>query len=163
MTNQEALSTKLLERLRKIDFDRRYFDYYRVHADRENSTMRTTRADLEAVLSDTPLNFKYYTKENFFQHKERHPRCELVLNIAFPYSTAEFILHVRTNCGPAGGPYPLLARQVATMRDPDFVASPRSPKLPFSNAIELKEVVQFGLSLFEDAKRAILPCEDWVG
>src|SRR5262245_14471198 len=162
MTNQESPSAKLIELLAGIDFDKRYYAYYEAHKDRENQSMTgATRETFEAALSPTQLNFKHSKKENFFSYEERHVHCTVGLNVAFPYSTVELILFVKTRNGYVGGPFPKLAREVGQLRDPNFAPSPPSPKLPFSSRSELEEAVRFGVSLFEDAKRAILTYDEW--
>src|ERR1051326_3216949 len=157
MKDEEATQKKLLELLMNIDFDKKYFEYYDSHSEREQNKMSGAgNKDYKAALATTPLDFKYSSREKFFSHTEKESSCTFILNEAFRYSTAELIFYVETKQGSVGGPVPKLAREAGQLRDPNFSPSPTSPKLPFSNADELREVVQFGVSLFEDAKRVIL-------
>jgi hypothetical protein len=160
--DRDKLSAKLIELLGDIDFGRSYFEYYRTLQERAaKADYAVGRKELEAILANIDLDFTYCSKENFFQHVERNPRCEIFLNVSFQHSQAEFILYVRTDCGVIGGPYPRLARQVVQASDPNFTPSPPSPKLPFSNEAELREVVQFGLTFFKKARNAILSFDGW--
>lgn len=157
MSDQETLEGKLLELLAKIDLAKRYYGYYESHRDREEKEMPGAGSeDFKAALATTPLDFKHSKKENFFSHTERHGSCTLIFNVAFRYSAVEFILSVKTKHGVIGGPYASLAYDVGQLRDPNFSPDPVYPKLPFSNADELREVVQFGVSLFEEVKPLIL-------
>ena len=162
MTNREVLTERLLGLLAQIDFDRHYFGYYLAHADRKSSPMRAPSITaLKDALNQTALDFAYKSRERFFAHTEQHQQCVVGLNVALLGSSVEFILSVRTDAGYIGGPFPELARQVARKRDPEFTVSPASPKLPFSNEDQLREVVGFGVSLFEDARDAIVSAGDW--
>jgi hypothetical protein len=154
---EESIDTQLIEALAGIDFDRRYYAYYDAHSDRmRRNWARFRRQDFEAALATTSLDFKYFTKGSFFSHEQRHEHCTIVLNIAFSLSTVELILHVETERGHAGDPFPALANDVGQRRDPNFSHTPPYPRLPFSNREELLEAVQFGISLFLDSQRAIL-------
>lgn len=155
MTVQNSLSSKITDLLSKIDFDKRYYEYYENCRSRRKMTS-CSREDFETALSSTSRGFKYYKKENFFSYKEMHQKGEFILNVAFPYSTVEFILSIKTKDGAIGGPFSKLAREVAQLREPSFEYSPPYPKIPFSNLDELLEVVKFGVLLFEDAKQVIL-------
>ncbi|MCA9953103.1 MAG: hypothetical protein KC434_00170 [Anaerolineales bacterium] len=162
MKDREELEEKLIDLLAEIDFDKRYYEFYQSMVESEDSDTSLTRADFEATLVQTTLDFNYHKKENFFQHKQSHPNADMALHIAFPYrSMAEFILTVNTAAGPIGGPFPQLARQVGLRRDPDFSPSPRSPKLPFADEYELEKVIKFGIDLFEHAKTSILSYDGW--
>lgn len=155
--SSEELSASLIDLLRGMDFGRRYFDFYEaLPKRRDGSGHKAGRKELEAALAETGVDFRYFAGEKFFQHLEHHPHCDLTLNAASPYSQAEFILYVETGSAGAGGPYPRLARLVVQAADPDFAPDPPSPKLPFSDEAGLREVVRFGVSLFEEARDAIL-------
>ncbi|MBO0858556.1 MAG: hypothetical protein J2P21_08845 [Chloracidobacterium sp.] len=154
---EENMATQLIEALVGIEFDRRYYAYYDANCDRMRRTWAgVRRQDFEAALATTSLDFKYVSKGSFFSHEQRQEHCAITLNIAFPVSTVEFILLVKTESGHAGKPYPVLANEAGQHRDPNFSHIPPYPRLPFSNRDELSEAVQFGISLFHESKRAIL-------
>ncbi|HAG83791.1 MAG TPA: hypothetical protein DCL61_22245 [Cyanobacteria bacterium UBA12227] len=160
MTVQNKLSSKFYELLAGINFEKRYYEYYENCRGREKMA-GYNRQDCEAVLASTSLEFKYYKKENFFSHKQVYKKNEFILNVAFPYSTVELIFSVKAKDEVIGGPFSLLARQVAQLREPNFEYSPPYPKIRFSNLDELQEAVKFGISLFEDVKQVILSDNDW--
>ena len=155
--SSEELSTTLLDLLRGIDFGRRYFAFYEaLPKHRAGSGYKVGRKELGAALAETGLDFRYFAGEKFFQHVEHHPRCDIMLHVRFRYSQAEFMLYVKAGSAIAGGPYPRLALLVVQTNDPDFSPDPPYPKLPFSDEAGLREVVRFGVSLFAEARDAIL-------
>jgi hypothetical protein len=157
----ESLQGKLLDLLAGIDFGRRYYAYYERCRGR-GKMPAYGREDLEAALATVPLGFTYQRREDFFRHQEvAGPGLTLALNVAFPASTAELILDVRTPTARLGDPYKLLAREIERRRDPAFSFSPPYPDLPFSNADELREVIAFGVGLYAEAREAILAAGDW--
>ncbi|HEU0087903.1 MAG TPA: hypothetical protein VFQ77_09655 [Pseudonocardiaceae bacterium] len=162
--DRESLSSKLIELLAQIGFGRRYFEYYAEHSKRQGrGEHNVDRKTLEVILAETGLGFKYFAKEKFFRHVEKCQGYDLMLHAAFPYSAAEFLLYVKGDWGVVGGPWSELARQVMQASDPDFNPSPASPKLPFSNEAELREVVQFGITLFGEARDVITSFFDgWI-
>jgi hypothetical protein len=155
--SSEELSVTLIDLLRGMDFGRRYFDFYEaLPKRRDGSGHKAGRKELGAALAETGLDFRYFAGEKFFQHVEHHPRCDIMLHVRFRYSQAEFMLYVKAGSAIAGCPYPRLARLVVQATDPDFAPDPPSPKLPFSDEAGLREVVRFGVSLFEEARDTIL-------
>jgi hypothetical protein len=147
---------KLLKALQKIDFDKKYYQYYESCSNRpEKSKLKLD--DFESVLMSSSLDFKYDKREKFFGHKEIVAKYDVVFNIAFPYSCVELILSIKVDkpC-KVGGPFPALARKIATLNNPNFNYSPYSPILPFSNYIELQDTVNFGITLFEEVKQVLL-------
>jgi hypothetical protein len=162
MADRDAHRARLVELLAGIDFGARYYAYYEQCRTRGPATPpNLTRDDQEAALAAGPLAFTYRARERFFDHAERHGKLEVGLNVFFAASTAEFILKLRTIHGHVGAPFPLLARRAEQLRDPDFSYSPAAPKLPYSNRDELIDVVQFGIALYQDARRVILDHADW--
>src|SRR5262245_13817096 len=135
---EDSIATQLIDVLAGIEFDRRYYAYYDARRDRmRRSWVGVRRQDFEAALATTSLDFKYFKKGSFFSHEQRHKRCTIVLNIAFSSSNVELILHVKTERGHAGDPFPGLANDVGQRRDPNFSHTPPYPRLPFSNREEL--------------------------
>ncbi|HEX6288587.1 MAG TPA: hypothetical protein VFZ66_05315 [Herpetosiphonaceae bacterium] len=150
---------KLIRILSKINFADRYYQFYEIGRDRPEMS-NYQQDDLIEVLSNTPLEFKYVKKDKFFVYKEKHQTCNLTLKVSFQHSQVDWLFHIETKQGPVGGPYSLLARESKQLDDPDFTYSPRSPRPHFSNLDELQEAVNFGISLFEDAKNAVL-AQEW--
>jgi hypothetical protein len=161
MVDKQTLTTKLVELLAEIEFDRKYYDFYRSLADSEDRKTNLSRADFETALLQISLAFDYHKGEDFFLYRGICPSVDVELRVAFTYNSAEFILTVKTVAGSIGGPFPRLARLVALQRDANFSPFPRSPKLPFANKQELQSVVEFGVSLFEEAKMLICSYDGW--
>jgi hypothetical protein len=160
MAERAEHHAKLVELLAGIDFGKRYYAFYE-QARQVGRMPGLTREDVQAVISGARLTFKYNKREDFFDHNERHDRLEVGLNVAVAYSTVELIFKLKTEVGHVGGPFPLLARQVERLSDPNFSYTPGSPKLPFSNLDELQAAVDFGVGLYEDARRTVLAYNGW--
>lgn len=163
MTDKLKLYTKLIELLAAIDFDRRYYSFYEGHRDQERKKMPGAGLeDFRAALAATTLDFTYHKKENFFSHKQAEEPGEIGLNIAFPHSSVELILWVKTRKGVTiGDPFSALALNVSEFRTPEVSPEPEFPTLPFSSEAELHEAVRFGVSLFLDARREIVSHRGW--
>ena len=160
MADREALDAKLVELLAGIDFAGRYYAYYA--AVRQRARMPdVSQQELVEALAATSLDFKYNKKEKFFAHQEQTATCLVGLNIGFPISSAEFILNVKAAPGWLGGPYSVLARRIERLRDPDFEHDPYYPTLPFGNRDELRETVNFGVGLWQEAKQVIAAYPGW--
>lgn len=155
MNTKEAANQTLISALASIRFSERYYDYYGQTRHRPPQNFMA-REEIIQTLASTGLDFKFDTREKFFYHHEKHDAFQLGLHAAFTSSTAELILVIKTPAGYIGGPFSLLARQVALRHDANFSYSPPYPKLLFSDKQELGEVILFGISLFEDAKQAFI-------
>ncbi|MEC4815532.1 MAG: hypothetical protein SAK29_19985 [Scytonema sp. PMC 1069.18] len=159
---QEKLSNQMIQVLNAIHFPQRYYNFYEQKKEAISSHKKKSMAshkDLVAAFSSMSLDFKYYQKENLMTHKEKFEQWELVLNIAFTFDYVELILSIKNEHEYAGGPFPKLAREAAQLLDPEFKYSPASPKIPFSNLTEFLSAVNFGISVFQEVKQAILPDE----
>ena len=156
ITNTKELAKqRLLHALVSIHFSERYYRYYEQTRQRSPQELITHENILQA-LDSTGFDFKFDTREKFFYHREKHDVFQVSLHIAFTSSAAEFILAVKTPVGSVGGPFSLLAEEVALQYDAGFSYLPPYPDPLFSNLQELQEVILFGISLFEDAKQAFL-------
>ena len=156
MGDTDDLDSKLLNLLVKMDFTKRYYDYYESHRKREENELPNANNEaFDEALRSSSLNFEFKKKENFFSHTESSGKCSITFNIAFRHSAAEFILAVKIGQTVVGGSFQELAYDAGQARDPDFEPEPPYPTLPFSTADELRDVLQFGISLFQESKRLI--------
>lgn len=155
MTDKEALQRALVETLVDIDFDRKYYGFYREVALDEGADAGLDRAEYAAAIDAELSNVTYHKGEDFWRHRRSSAWGDAELRVAFPHSTAEFILSVRTAEGVIGGPYSRLARLAGLQRDPDFSPEPRAPKLPFRDEATLGRVVAFGAELFASVCAAL--------
>lgn len=155
MNTKELAKQRLLHALVSIHFSERYYRYYEQTRQRSPQELIAPENIVQA-LGSTGLDFKFDTREKFFYHREKHDAFQLSLHIAFTSSAAEFILAVKTPDGSIGGPFSLLAEEVALQHDADFFYLPPYPDPLFSNLQELKEVIMFGTSIFKDAKWSFL-------
>ncbi len=152
---QRQLQAELVARLAGIDFARRYYELYERHP-HDGQRPALGQADYQAAIDRLPMEFTYHRRERFFGTVEWHGETAGGLNIAFSETRVELILTVQVGGVRFGGPFPLLARQVARLDNPAFTYEPRSPKLPFGDEAGLHEAVDSGAALYENARRAIL-------
>lgn len=151
----ELNHNELLKLLLKVQFDERYYSLYEQFRDRSTNTT-STRYDVTAALASTRLDFTFHMRERFYAYKELYVFGSVGLHLALPHASVELILVLQVDGQQIGGPFPALARRVALLRDPGFLYEPRSPKIPFSNPDQLRQVVQQGVGLFREVQRAIL-------
>jgi hypothetical protein len=154
MADREKLSKELLYLLKKIDFADRYYQFYETTRDRPK--MKDFKDQLKDILSSTNPPFKYVRKEDFYVYREDHEACIFFLKASFRYSQIEWILEIELGEHYLGGPFTFLAEQAKQIDDPDFAYAPLAPRPHFSDLEELREAVDFGVSLFEDTKEAVL-------
>lgn len=153
--DKKVLSDKLIRLLSKVNFDSRYYEYYESCKDRSSGIKM--KPDVLAPLLETQgLDFEYNKKEKFYSHKEDHEQFTLVFNIALLQSSLEMLLYLNVGSETVGGPFPRLARQVAVLSRPDFKYAPASPKIPIESLDDASQAINFGVSLFEDARQSIL-------
>lgn len=155
MNTKEAANQTLIAALITIQFSERYYSYYEQTCHRPPQELIAHEEIIQTLVS-TGLDFKFDTREKFFYHREKRDAFQFGLHAAFTSSSAELILVIKTPVGYIGGPFSLLARHAALRHDADFSYSPPYPKLMFSDKQELREVILFGASLFEDAKQAFI-------
>lgn len=110
-----------------------------------------------ATLTGHGIDAKYDTKEKFFRFEEQQGEHKFVSTIAFSYfAELELLFAIHTASDSAGGALHWLARKVARQHTPNFEYAPRYPRIPFGDAEELEDAVNFSLALFNDIKNAIL-------
>lgn len=159
MVDKQILSRKLIEVLATVDFATRYYSFCDSQRAKVGETALTFK-DFEAALRTMPLSVRYNSKEKFFLHEQADGPLHFSLRVAFTVSSIEMMLYLGIERAIVGGPFSVLAKQVAQLHNPNFNHSPAYPKLPFSDAEKLVDALQFGVSLFQDVKRAILSM-DW--
>jgi hypothetical protein len=161
VADQSSFALDLSHVLRGIEFDRRYHGCFAEIRHRESAEQGFDRGDIEAALAGSPLTFTYNEGERFFGHLERREGYDVGLNLACSWSSLELILVLRTARGHIGGPFPMLALDVARDRDPAFTLDPPYPHLPFHTHEQLREVVDVGLELYADVRQAIVDRGHW--
>lgn len=162
MPDKQTLKKMLLALVADTDFAERYYGYHAQHRARGRFE-GYTEDDIMTALSATGLDFTYNPREKFYAVREQQPVGTIGLNVAFPQSTAEFILVLQVDAQHIGGPFARLANEAARARDPQATFDPPYPKLPFSNSAELAEVTRFGVGLYRDLKHAITTAAAFAG
>jgi hypothetical protein len=159
MAAEECLQAQFVDLLVKMDFARRYYEFY--EKVRNRGPMRTFNPEeAKAVLASISPAFRYVKKERFFRCTDTADGFKFLLNVAdLHHSQVEFIFYEKTHS--IGGTYHGLAADVSRLSDPDFSYDPPYPRLDFSNLKQMKEAVVFGVSLYEEMKTAILGCSEW--
>lgn len=146
---------ELLKLLKELHFDERYYALYEQFRDRSGKVIYT-QADVMAAVTSTGLDFSYHPREKFYAYKERFSLGTVGLHIAVPNATVEFVLVLEAAGKQIGAPFPALARNVALLKNPAFSYEPRSPKIPFVKIVDLHEIMQQGILLFQDITGAVL-------
>lgn len=141
--------------LADMHFETRYYALYEQFRDHAGKTSYT-QDNVMAALTSTGLDVRYHPREKFYAYYESHPFGTLGLHVAVPYATVEFILVLTSGDEEIGDPFPGLAYDVARLRHPAFEYDPPYPKIPFSTVAALHQIVQQGVGLFHDVRRALL-------
>lgn len=153
--DKKDYENKLITLLANMNFATHYYSTYETFKGKQPSTKFEVNDYLEAINAVSEMPFKYYKKEKFFGIREKWGELVVKFNIALYHNCAiEFILAVQTPAGFVGGPFPRLANLAAKLNQPDFSYTPRFPRLPFSTKEELRQVMQFGVEIYEETKNA---------
>ncbi|MCU0491398.1 MAG: hypothetical protein MUD01_07415 [Chloroflexaceae bacterium] len=160
MRDKQSLTQELIQLLTDRNFADRYYRYYEQCRGRGEMKDYTPEKAME-VLATSGLDVSYDRREKFFTYREKHDSRIIGVNVSYNHSMAELILTLQLGEHKLGGPFPMLARQTALLRDPAFTYEPRSPKLPFSNQQELNEVTRWGVDMFLEIKQAIQASPLW--
>jgi hypothetical protein len=146
------LHEKLLNVLATKNFASRFYGLYeRLRGNRD--AMGTK--ELGRALSDTGISFAFNTKEKFYRHADVIDGIEVSLGAACIPSGVELLLYLRKDGTIAGGPFHVLAEEVAIRSDPGFSYSPAYPKLPAASAQDLDEIVRFGLTVRQEIEQEL--------
>ena len=150
-----TLDERLVVALRDVDFDSHYYEF----VDRIRN--RTSPSGLQKphwheALANTGIDFRYHSKEQFFSTERRIGECIAAFDITFRHDEMGLGVNVITPNGRVGGPFTRLARDAGLLRDPSFSPVPRSPTFPFSNAEQLREAIEFAVTLFDDFEEALI-------
>jgi hypothetical protein len=119
--------------------------------------------EFSATLASTGLEFRFERNEKFFGHSETAAGYRFILNALFTDARLEWVLGLKTASGKViGGPYALLARNIRLRSGRSVPEGAPYPALPFCDQTTLAESVQFGVSLFNDVRHAILANPNWA-
>ena len=146
-----SLKEELLNIMRPIDFDRRYYSFYEELRDKESDRV-WTKEEIARSLAEFDLIFKYVSSDRLFMHSSAVRSTKMSLSVRVRDSEAELLIEIAKESELTGGPFQLLAKEVAESRNPGFSYDPPYPWLPFVSEQDFKAIVRFGIGVFEDIK-----------
>lgn len=139
----------LLQILAEIDFAKRYYTFYEARKHLQGAEGIDPAA---IAVRLEPRGFKFHKRDRFYRLAERQGDREVELHVAFALGTVELILGLEAGEATYGGPFAGMAEEVAQLEDPDFSYQPPYPKIPYSTAEDLDEVIDFGIKIYEEVK-----------
>jgi len=147
-----SLTTKVIAVLSEIDFARKYYALYE-QLSNNSPQHRWSKEEIQSVLSQTSLTFKYVSSERLFTHRDLSGVTRMDLGVRVPDTEAELLLEVGQGDEIAGGPFQLLAKQVAEQQHKGFTYDPPYPWLPVSTEDDLRVAVEFAIDTLNEFRR----------
>lgn len=149
------MDKRLIDILKETNFSKVYLALYEKNSDASND-LKLSQTEKEAVLKrvDKNISFKYFRKEDFFQHKENIDGFNCILNIAISEKRIEFILFFQNDAikFKSGGPFGLLAKRM----------NPKIPnyyKIPFASEKNLLLNLKKGINLYKSVRDKVIELE----
>lgn len=150
------IDSHLKEVLVKIDFVKRYLYLCDKYSDRENNIKEKSLYEIEKILNEMNIPFRFSKKECFFKIKEKLAPYDFQFNV-IPYTGAlQFVLDVKLNKNRLKLGWGMWENIVEEIKNIDFEIKPRPY---YSNYQELEEILKEAFSIYEDFKREVLKVE----
>lgn len=150
------IDSHLKEVLVKIDFVKRYLYLCDKYSDRENNIKEKSLYEIEKILNEMNIPFRFSKKECFFKIKEKLTPYDFQFNV-IPYTGAlQFVLDVKLNKNRLKLGWGMWENIVEEIKNIDFEIKPRPY---YSNYQELEEILKEAFSIYEDFKREVLKVE----
>ena len=152
-----SIDIRLKKVLQKINFEKRYLEICNKYSDFRNSINSKSISDIDLLLNQMEVKFKYSKKECFFKIEDKSNLITIGFNI-IPYTGAlQFVWSVKQNkqmlelsCG-------VLESILEEMLNKSFEIRPRPY---YSNYQELEEILTEAFAIYEDFKTEVLKV-DW--
>ncbi len=152
----ENLKLQFLNFLKKEKFAEEYYKLYEKSLQEKDKVELDMKAQNELMASFSPP-FKYNPSEKFFHSSEKFGQFVIGLNVCFLHKASiELILILKTPDGHLGTVFPALALQVQQLNDAQFTYNPHFPKPYINNSQQAKEVIMFGIVMFQKIKENFL-------
>ena len=147
------LSKKELEIYEKINFEKRYLEICNKYSDFQNSINSKSISDIDLLLNQMEIKFKYSKKECFFKIEDKSNLITIGFNI-IPYTGAlQFVWSVKQNEQMLELSWGVWESILEEMLNKSFEIRPRPY---YSNYQELKEILTEAFAIYEDFKTEVL-------
>ena len=152
-----SIDIRLKRILQKINFEKRYLEICNKYSDFENSIDSKSISDIDLLLNQMEVKFKYSKKECFFKIKEKIVAYNFQFNI-IPYTGAlQFVWSVKQNEQMLELSWGVWESILEEILNKSFEIRPRPY---YSNYQELKEILTEAFAIYEDFKTEVLKV-DW--
>ena len=152
-----SIDIRLKKVLQKINFEKRYLEICNKYSDFQNSINSKSISDIDLLLNQMEVKFKYSKKECFFKIKEKIVAYDFQFNI-IPYTGAlQFVWSVKLNKQMLELSWGIWESILEEMLNKSFEIRPRPY---YSNYQELKEILTEAFAIYEDFKTEVLKV-DW--
>jgi len=152
-----SIDIRLKKVLQKINFGKRYLEICNKYFDFENSIDSKSISDIDLLLNQMEVKFKYSKKECFFKIEDKSNLITIGFNI-IPYTGAlQFVWSVKQNEQMLELSWGVLESILEEMLNKSFEIRPRPY---YSNYQELKEILTEAFAIYEDFKTEVLKI-DW--
>ena len=152
-----SIDIRLKKVLQKINFGKRYLEICNKYFDFENSIDSKSISDIDLLLNQMEVKFKYSKKECFFKIEDKSNLITIGFNI-IPYTGAlQFVWSVKQNEQMLELSWGVWESILEEMLNKSFEIRPRPY---YSNYQELKEILTEAFAIYEDFKTEVLKV-DW--
>ena len=152
-----SIDIRLKRILQKINFEKRYLEICNKYSDFENSIDSKSISDIDLLLNQMEVKFKYSKKECFFKIEDKSNLITIGFNI-IPYTGAlQFVWDIKVNKIRLKLGWGMWENIVEEIESIDFEIKPRPY---YSNYEELEEILREAFAIYEDLKTEVLKV-DW--
>ena len=145
-----SIDIRLKKVLQKINFGKRYSDF-------QNSINSKSISDIDLLLNQMEVKFKYSKKECFFKIEDKSNLITIGFNI-IPYTGAlQFVWSVKQNEQMLKLSWGVWESILEEMLNKNFEIRPRPY---YSNYQDLEEILTEAFAIYEDFKTEVLKV-DW--
>ena len=152
-----SIDIRLKKVLQKINFGKRYLEICNKYSDFRNSINSKSISDIDLLLNQMEVKFKYSKKECFFKIEDKSNLITIGFNI-IPYTGAlQFVWSVKQNKQMLELSWGVWESILEEMLNKSFEIRPRPY---YSNYQELEEILTEAFAIYEDFKTEVLKV-DW--
>jgi len=152
-----SIDIRLKKVLQKINFEKRYLEICNKYSDFQNSIDNKSISDIDLLLNQMEVKFKYSKKEYFFKIEDKSNLITIGFNI-IPYTGAlQFVWSVKLNKQMLELSWGVWESILEEMLNKSFEIRPRPY---YSNYQELEEILREAFAIYEDFKNEVLKV-DW--
>ena len=152
-----SIDIRLKKVLQKINFEKRYLEICNKYSDFRNSINSKSISDIDLLLNQMEIKFKYSKKECFFKIEDKSNLITIGFNI-IPYTGAlQFVWSVKLNKQMLELSWGVWESILEEMLNKSFEIRPRPY---YSNYQELEEILTEAFAIYEDFKTEVLKV-DW--